>query len=75
MKKLYEETDIQAVADAIREKNGSTDTYKVSEMAQAIRNIPTKDTSNEAIDIENSGYTYTETDEPIEKGENENEVN
>ncbi len=39
MKKLYEETDIQAVADAIREKNGSTDTYKVSEMAQAIRDI------------------------------------
>lgn len=47
MKKLYEETDVQAVADAIREKNGSTDTYKVSEMAQAVKDIPTGDTSIE----------------------------
>lgn len=39
-KKLYEENNIQAIADAIREKNGSTDTYKVSEMAEAIENIP-----------------------------------
>lgn len=39
--KLYNETDIANIADAIREKNGSTDTYKVSEMAGAIENIPT----------------------------------
>lgn len=39
-KKLYEENDIQSVANAIREKNGSTATYKVSEMAQAIKDIP-----------------------------------
>lgn len=39
-KKLYEENDIQLVANAIREKNGSTATYKVSEMAQAIKDIP-----------------------------------
>ncbi len=38
-KKLYEESNIQAIADAIREKNGTTDTYKVSEMANAIREI------------------------------------
>lgn len=37
--KLYEESDIQATADAIREKNGKTDTYKVSEFAGAIRAI------------------------------------
>ena len=37
--KLYEESDIQAAADAIREKNGKTDTYKVSEFAGAIRAI------------------------------------
>ncbi|MGM9684213.1 MAG: hypothetical protein ACI3XQ_11515 [Eubacteriales bacterium] len=37
--KLYEESDIQAAADAIREKNGLTDTYKVSEFAGAIRSI------------------------------------
>jgi hypothetical protein len=38
-KKLYEETDIQNIADSIREKNGLTTTYKVSEMAQAIKDI------------------------------------
>lgn len=35
-KKLYEESDVQAIADAIREKNGSSDTYKLSEMAAAV---------------------------------------
>lgn len=39
MKKLYEESNIQAIADAIRSKNGSTDTYKTSEMADAISAI------------------------------------
>ncbi len=34
--KLYEESNIQAIADAIRSKNGTTDTYKTSEMADAI---------------------------------------
>ena len=37
--KLYDETAIQNIANAIREKNGSTDTYKVSEMASAIGEI------------------------------------
>ena len=40
-KKLYEESHIQAIADSIRGKNGSSDTYKVSEMADAIDNIQT----------------------------------
>ena len=40
-KKLYEESHIQNIADSIRGKNGSSDTYKVSEMANAIDNIPT----------------------------------
>lgn len=39
-KKLYEEGDIQAIADAIREKNGGADSYTVAEMAQAVRDIP-----------------------------------
>lgn len=38
--KLYSDVDIQNIANAIREKNGSADTYKVSEMAEAIENIP-----------------------------------
>ena len=35
-KKLYPETDIQNIANAIRALNGSTDTYTVSEMSSAI---------------------------------------
>lgn len=38
--KLYPDTAIQDIADAIRSKNGSTDTYTVEQMAQAIENIP-----------------------------------
>lgn len=38
-KKLYEEFSIQDIANAIRSKNGTTDTYKVSEMASAINDI------------------------------------
>lgn len=40
--KLYEESNIQAIANAIRAKNGSSDTYTVSQMASAISNIPDK---------------------------------
>lgn len=38
--KLYSDTDVQAIADAIRAKNGSSDTYTIGEMAQAILDIP-----------------------------------
>ena len=37
--KLYEESNIQAIANAIRSKNGLTTTYKTSEMAAAITAI------------------------------------
>ena len=40
-KKLYEENSIKAIADAIRGKNGSTDTYKPAAMAAAITAIET----------------------------------
>lgn len=39
--KLYNDSDIQDIADAIRAKNGLAATYKVSEMAAAISAIPT----------------------------------
>lgn len=39
MKKVYEEENIRNIADAIREKTKSSDTYKVSEMAAAISEI------------------------------------
>ena len=37
--KLYEENSIRDIADAIREKNGTSDTYTVAEMGEAIRGI------------------------------------
>lgn len=37
--KLYTEQYIQDIADAIRTANGSSDTYKVSEMATAISEL------------------------------------
>lgn len=36
-KKLYEESSVQAIANAIRAKNGSTTTYKIAEMAGAVQ--------------------------------------
>lgn len=43
MKKLYEESSVQAIANAIREKNGGTATYKIDAMAAAIKALPSKD--------------------------------
>ena len=37
--KLYEESSVQAIATAIRAKNGSTNKYKIAEMAGAIDSI------------------------------------
>ena len=39
MKKLYEETAVQDIAAAIREKTGEATTYKIGEMASAIQAI------------------------------------
>lgn len=39
-KKLYEEASVQAIANAIRAKNGQSTTYKIADMAQAITDIP-----------------------------------
>lgn len=39
--KLYEESSVQAIADAIRGKNGTTTTYKIGEMAAAIQALQT----------------------------------
>lgn len=41
MKKLYEENNIAAIAEAIRAKNGTTDTYTPAQMAGAIAGIET----------------------------------
>lgn len=39
--KLYDEDSVQDIADAIRSKNGSSDTYTIGDMADAIEDIPT----------------------------------
>lgn len=38
-KKLYKEASIQAIAAAIREKNGTTTKYKIAEMGAAVRTL------------------------------------
>lgn len=40
MNKLYSESSIQAIADAIRAKTGSSDTFTVGDMADAVEGLP-----------------------------------
>ena len=48
-KKLYPEESVSDIAAAIREKNGLSTTYNISEMGPAIRDIPTSSTSGDRI--------------------------
>lgn len=41
--KLYEESSVQAIANAIRAKNGTTAKYKIGEMGAAVSALPSKD--------------------------------
>ena len=43
MKKLYEEASVQDIADAIREKTGGAETYRIAQMGAAVRSITTGD--------------------------------
>lgn len=54
--KLYSDVDIQDIANAIREKNGQSTTYKVSDMAAAIGSIPSVSVSAKTI---TANGTYT----------------
>lgn len=47
-KKLYEESSIRDIANAIREKNGTTTKYKVAEMGAAVTALPNEDTVTHA---------------------------
>lgn len=49
-KKLYEESSIQAIADAIRTKNGETTTYKVADMATAIEALSDSPIVDESLE-------------------------
>lgn len=42
-KKLYEESSVQDIAAAIREKTGGAETYKIAQMGDAVRGITTGD--------------------------------
>ena len=61
-KVLVNESSLTGIADAIRGKNGSTDTYKPSEMAAAITAISgAAEPVIEALSVTSNG-TYTATD-------------
>ena len=55
-KKLYEETNIQGIAAAIREKNGTQNTYTTAQMAEAIRAITTQPNLETLNATENGNY-------------------
>lgn len=59
MKKLYEEASVQDIADAIREKNGGTEKYKVAQMAAAVRGIASGGADVFYIDLEGDYPNYT----------------
>lgn len=49
MKKLYEEAAVQDIADAIREKTGGAETYKIAQMGNAVRGITTGEAITDGI--------------------------
>ena len=57
-KVLVNETNLTNIANAIREKNGTTDTYKPSEMATAISNIQAGGGSENELVITNAAYLF-----------------
>ena len=63
MRKLYNETSILDIADAIREKNNTDNTYTVGQMANAIRSIETGGSSV----IVDSSITQNSTN-PVQGG-------
>lgn len=66
---------LQNIANAIREKNGSSDTYKPNEMADAILNISdTPNLQNKQVTITENGITRIVPDEEY-KGMNEVNIN
>lgn len=55
--KLYEENDIQAIANAIRTKAGTQETMTVSQMATNIANIPSGG-NTPRVQFEHSTYDF-----------------
>lgn len=63
--KLYSDVDIQNIANAIRSKNGSSDTYKVSEMATAISNIPNSYSASDEGKVVSNGALVAQTSDTV----------
>ena len=59
MKKLYEESSVQDIADAIREKTGGAEKYKVAQMAEAVRGIASGGAEVFYIDLAGDYPNYT----------------
>ena len=55
--KLYEETSVQAIANAIRSKLGTDAVFKIGDMATAVSSIPTGITPTGSITLSSNG-TY-----------------
>lgn len=58
-KKLYDETSVQNIANAIREKNGSTSTYTIGEMSQAINDLNTTGGTDISLNITGASVGQT----------------
>ena len=59
--RIFDDVDIQNIANAIREKNGSSNTYLVSEMGDAIRDIPIPEPKLGTLEVtENGTYKASE---------------
>lgn len=60
--KLYEESSVQAIADAIRAKNGSADTYTIGQMATAVTNLTSGGVRTCRVVVGTSTAEWTEAD-------------
>lgn len=62
--KLYEESSVQAIADAIRAKNGSADMYTIGQMASAVSSLPSggKRYARVVVGTSTAGWTAEDCD-------------
>lgn len=63
--KLYNDTSVKAIADAIRAKNGTTNTYTVAEMSGAINEISAEDIDNIVTDYSINNQAVKDFDENV----------